>query len=510
MNNITTKLDFKKEKSLKDNANSKRLYFLNLNNIRKYFHNIIYNYKSKYLNLKKADILLINCPTWSIYDPPIGIGYLSSYLKKKHKVEIFDLNISMYNLVNKKLKEFWKNDMKHREFWTNNKKFLILKKQLDKKIDFFKDRILKSKNRIIGFSVASDNRLFSIELIKRLKKANQDLIIIVGGMGCYTKEERSLFPKELIDLFVIGEGEKVLENILNHIKASSDSKIQQVIRKISKEKNKVITGKNETFQNKSVVKLDEFSKKHYESSTIPLLLSKGCIKKCIFCNDRVLMGKYKIKPAEKVVLEIEHHIKKDRKTFFSFKDLLINGNMRNLERFCDLIIQKNLKVKWGGNAIVRKEMTLRFLNKMKEAGCEQLVFGIESGSNRILKIVKKGFLIEEASKVLKNVHKAGIESWINIIVGFPGETEKDLEKTKIFLNKNSNFIDKICVLNTCDLLYESNLFKNSEKFKITKNNSTHEWEDNKGNNIFFRTKRLKKIMLECEKLNLPITQTNVL
>jgi len=114
-----------------------------------------------------------------------------------------------------------------------------------------------------------------------------------------------------------------------------------------------------------------------------------------------------------------------------------------------------------------KEFDPATMKKMYDAGCRLIFWGIECGSNKILEKMNKGVTKEEMSEVLSNSSEAGIKNYCLVIVGFPGETEKELEETKSFLEKNRKNIHS--VLASPFFLYEeSEVFDKPEKYGITK------------------------------------------
>ena len=146
---------------------------------------------------------------------------------------------------------------------------------------------------------------------------------------------------------------------------------------------------------------------------------------------------------EDVITEIQYHIRNYGISHIEFNDLLCNGNLVGLEKLCDLMIKAKIQVKWISYAAIRKNMTKELLDKMKQAGCNSLCYGIESGSNRILKRMNKHYTKQEAQRLLRDTHNAGINTSLNIIAGFPGETEDDFEQTLDFLRENKQFIHQV-------------------------------------------------------------------
>ena len=116
-------------------------------------------------------------------------------------------------------------------------------------------------------------------------------------------------------------------------------------------------------------------------------------------------------------------------------------------------------------ARVRPEMNDKLLGKMRQAGCIGLWFGIESGSQRILRKMKKGYDIETAKNVIRDTAKNGIRVLIFMIVDFPGETQRDFEQSVAFLEQNQEFIDQVSI-SRFGVLPDSEISHNPQEYGI--------------------------------------------
>ena len=174
-----------------------------------------------------------------------------------------------------------------------------------------------------------------------------------------------------------------------------------------------------------------------------------------------------------------------------FLDLLFNGDMRVLEGFCDLMIKNKIHVRWHANAVVRKEMTSHIFRKMKKAGCFQLTFGIESGSQRIIDQIQKKFHVEDAGEVIRNCHNSGIAAVCNFMFGFPQETENDFLLTIDFLRSNAEYIDIVYPSRSFFCLeHGSTVERDPERFGIDPGSiHPHYWESMGGANNYLKRRQ---------------------
>lgn len=459
-----------------------------------------------------TDIVLVQLPPWGIYLPPLGIAYLSSYLRKNgFSVKVFDANIELYNrapdkgLWNFERKDEWCN----REFFNKNREYLNIE------ITYCAEEILSMNPKVVGMSVNQNSLLFSLQLVRRIKQVDKGIIIITGGWGCYNEHERKVLQEgNLIDFFVVGEGEEALCELVGEIKNKKDVGYIKNVLAVTDDSSGFYHEPSINDVNKlSFPTYEEFVLNNYHSNSLALLSSRGCIGGCVFCNDRFYQGRARFRSSQGIVGEIEYHINNNHISDFSFNDLLINGDLTHLKSWCDLIIEKNLKISWDAQIVVRQDLGQDIFYTMRKAGCNALQFGIESGSNRTLKKMRKMFDVVNAETVLAYAHGAGIKTWVNFIVGFPGEQEEDFKETIDFVRRNRSNIDRIGSLNTCNVVFNSELMNNKENYGIVLSSNLDllelSWQGADGNCDALRKDRLNRLLSVVEELELPIGQTNL-
>ena len=254
-------------------------------------------------------------------------------------------------------------------------------------------------------------------------------------------------------------------------------------------------------------KYNKFRLDKYNIESLGIITSRGCINNCVFCKETRLWPNFRFRNANNIFEEIKYHVRFNNLNKFIFYDSAFNSNIKNLEAFCDLVIKNKLCISWSAECIPRKEMTPNILKKMKQAGCHRIVYGIESGSKKILELMKRNCSLKDMSQVLKDTHKANIFTAINIIVGFPGEEIEDIEKTKHFLIKNKKYVDLIDSLSTLQLVEGTYLYENLDKFNlnIPKIEAYNKWTS-KDNNFVERNKRLFEVKEFINKLGIPLNR----
>lgn len=453
-------------------------------------------------------ILLIQCPPWDTTMPPLGIAYLSSYLRKHgYNTSVFDLNIALYNLVNEDMKYFW--DQKSYDWWIKDNLFEKTWAQLRENITICLNKILKKVDmQYIGLSVNFASIHLATEMLKIIKIIKNETKIILGGWGCMNAHMRTLFPKELIDVFVVGEGEEAIIEVIEALRGNK--KASDVIGAIFNRDCRSVYKPRPPVMNLDSIPWPTFSEFHldqYKSHVLPLFASRGCIGNCSFCNDWVISRPYRFRSGQNIFEEIKYHVENNHIDVFSFKDLLCNGNIGELNLLSDLIINLNLKINWDSQATSRKEMTYELLCKLRKAGCGTLIYGVESFSNNVLKRMRKLFNAEIAERVIKDTCKAEITTIINIIVGFPGETEEDFQETLEAIKRNKKYITQIGAISVCLINDRSDLEINPQNYGIVLLNDpkirAKRWVSADGKNTYeVRQKRAERILELINQLGL--------
>lgn len=152
------------------------------------------------------------------------------------------------------------------------------------------------------------------------------------------------------------------------------------------------------------------------------------------------------------------------------------------------------------------------IRKMKKAGCGGLTLGMESFSDHVLKLMAKGSTVKESKDMLVRVKEAGMRVEINLIVGFPGETEEDVAETIDFVKQNVGLIDRINSLNICTLEPGMRLFDHLEEYNIDRSavRDLYAWfTKDMSNTIQVRTQRHQKMASVFSELNLIPAWQNV-
>lgn len=180
--------------------------------------------------------------------------------------------------------------------------------------------------------------------------------------------------------------------------------------------------------------IDYFNPVIWQAPYTTMQTSRGCPGKCIFCTAPEFYGrKIRCRSTENVLKEIRILKEQGFKEIF-FRDETFTAYRERNHEICRAMIEENLGLSWIANGRVdmidRETMRL-----MKRAGCHMLKFGVESGSEELLKAYRKGTTLEQARRTFRDAAAEGLETHAHLVLGGPGETPESLKKTIAFVKE---------------------------------------------------------------------------
>jgi anaerobic magnesium-protoporphyrin IX monomethyl ester cyclase len=170
------------------------------------------------------------------------------------------------------------------------------------------------------------------------------------------------------------------------------------------------------------------------TKTASIFTSRGCPYSCTFCHNTWRDAPWRFNSPERVVLEIEQLVKTyDAKALFFIEDNFFVSKTR-VQKICNLIKEKGIDIIWAANSRVNN-IDLEILKTAKDAGCREVIFGFESGSQRILNVLNKKTTVEQNRKAVELCNKAGLIPAGSVMIGNPTETIQDVRATQQFLRE---------------------------------------------------------------------------
>ena len=288
-------------------------------------------------------------------------------------------------------------------------------------------KIGKEKPKVVGISALTSGIRTAVEIATAIKKKFKSIKVGIGGSHINvdpTFAER--FP--IFDFSIVGEGEKTFLDIFEKIKKGE--KLKKVYQ------GEIIKNLDEIpFPARDLINIYHYFPREKQESgekpTASIVGSRGCPYLCSFCSRNPQWRLVRFRSAKNIVDEMEQ-IGKNYDWKFSFQDDAITINRQITLDLCKEISSRNLKIRFLGmtRANCVDEEVIR---NLAEAGCEELFFGVEAGNERIRnKVIKKMVTNKQIEKAIKLCRKYGVRSSLFLMVGFPGETKKEIEDTVNF------------------------------------------------------------------------------
>jgi len=428
-------------------------------------------------------VALVCCPEWSITSPPYAISLLKSILLEAgHDAKTFDFNIEAYQFLKNEEIEFFAGQ--NFFYWEDGEFDKEVLPRIDKLMDEWVEQILNYSPDFIGFTVYHTSIRCTQYLIKRVRKKNSKIKIVMGGPQCFSAGE---YPPYLgiSDYICTGEGEKA---ILEMLKYPDDRALSSKVININEN---------------PVCNYDDYNLESYERPTgASIEASRGCVAKCAFCLETHYWI-YRSKKGQTIVDEMKQLKEKYGFTQFRFNDSLVNGNIKQFYNMVDALSKDPFVEMWDGYARIDGKMDLEFMKKIKKSGNDHLSYGLESGSQKVLDDMRKGITVQEIEQNLKDSYEAELRFHVNWMVGFPTENQTDHATSLVFLFNNAEYINGISPGMTCGIGDKSALKLNPEKFNIAEKYYWNNWVTNDFKNTgVHRHIRLKCTHIWVDMLNI--------
>tara|TARA_B100000315_G_scaffold60545_1_gene54919 strand:- start:2459 stop:3874 length:1416 start_codon:yes stop_codon:yes gene_type:complete len=333
-------------------------------------------------------------------NPPLGLLYVAGYLEKtsEHCISVIDAQVE--------------------------------------KLDYhtLPSRIALFKPDIVGITAMTMTLIDVMKTVALVKKVDKSIKVVLGGPHVHLYPEETV-KLENVDYLVLGEGEVAFKKLLDHI--DDPSQLERISGLVFQQNGKIInTGVRSAIKN-----LDDipFPARHmvpyrkYNSLlskkgiTTTILTSRGCPFSCSFC-DRPHLGKlFRARSAGNVVNEIEVCTRMGIYEFLFYDDTF-SVNKKRVIDICNEIIKRKLDIGWDIRARV-DTINEQMLRSLKMAGCQGIHYGVEAGSEKILKVLKKGITIKKVREVFELTRKYKIQILSYFMIGNPTETIDDIYTT---------------------------------------------------------------------------------
>lgn len=390
-------------------------------------------------------ILLINPPVLLQKDnvgidvfQPLGLAYIAAILREDgYPVSILDAAALG---------------------WQNVKSFDLRRDFNGLDFESIADEIRKSNPRVVGitnnFTIQKDAASKVASVVKNL---NKDITVIVGGSHVTIRPEECLLNPDF-DFAVLGEGELTIIELMSRLLSGSSSDELKTVRGIAFRENghSYVTEPRPYNNNlddlpypaRDLLPMSIYfeaakSKRANRDMDKPwatVITSRGCPFKCNFCSIHLTMGRpFRYRSPENVTGELKELVTKYGVQQVDFEDDNLTCDKKRMDAICDLIVRDNIKFEWfTPNGVRADTLDENLLRKMKSSGCQELWFAPESGSQRVVnEIIEKRINLKVIERMVELCTHVGISSNCFFVIGFPGETQEEIEETVNFAKKLS-------------------------------------------------------------------------
>ncbi len=290
---------------------------------------------------------------------------------------------------------------------------------------------------IFGISAICSNLPMALWLAMTIKEIRPEAQIILGGAQPSALPGRILECFPAVDMVVIGEGEETLREL---VQCGFDPQRYFSIAGLAyrNERGVQLTPRRELIEDLdqlpypdySLINLDHYRVQQQGQLSPQVEVGRGCPFTCTFCSTSLMWSRnYRIKSPERILAEMEWLFKRSGETEFDFTHDNFTTSKSFIEKFADYFIANNHHhFRWGASS--RTDcLNEKRLEKMHRAGLGALFFGVESGSPRIQKIIRKNLDLTRFESILKKMRELKIAAVTAFILGFPEETMEDVDQT---------------------------------------------------------------------------------
>ncbi|MGD2088764.1 MAG: radical SAM protein [Candidatus Aminicenantes bacterium] len=425
------------------------------------------------------DIVLIQPPIWGNYRSPWEIAYYKGYLTSVgHRVLTVDLAVDALPLISDfavEIRKAFKNAkvihffLTSTAFLTSLAEFFLIRlfyqqgseafqratksllemhcvlrgKKLDLLVSlflnthFFKTfdtwlkkkclEIITHKPQFIGCTTHTISFPIALYILKIFKILAPEVLTIISGYQATMVPEAVMAACPWVDFVVKGEGETSYQRILC-------GEISQ----------KMIVSDPD----KRGLNLDRLSPPDYSDldlskyQYISILGSRNCShRKCIFCQENSFWNQFRWATPRKIISDIKYLLEKHQQNKFDFVEL---GMEKYGAELAEEIKNSALNIQWMA-AMRGENGTSEVIPRLKDAGCESLIFGYETGSPRLLAMINKNITLQSLLQSLKAAKDIGLKTKLSCITGLPSENETDFLQTLQFLETHCHLIDMVSV-----------------------------------------------------------------
>jgi len=342
-----------------------------------------------------VDILLIDPAGAATHVPNVGLGYICGALRRHNlKARVVDLNLRR----------------------DDPQRYLALSREC----------------ALVGISVKANVYRQVLEIAELIKTVSPGVPIVLGGPHINIVGERVMADNPSIHYCIRGEGEESLPALFAALNRDDKSHIKGLLWREAGVVKANACGYHENLDDLEFPEYSDFDSFEIIAQgfsgrsglTYPLITSRGCPYRCIYCSVGMVMGRrFRARSPQNCLAELQKAQERFGTKSYMVLDDTFTQDIDRASEFCRLLIDESLPFTWMCPNGVRADHFPRELaSLMKRAGCRLVTFGVESSDPEVLAGVKKGLKIETIEEAVRLAKAEGFEVNCFFIVGLPGAT----------------------------------------------------------------------------------------
>jgi radical SAM superfamily enzyme YgiQ (UPF0313 family) len=304
--------------------------------------------------------------------------------------------------------------------------------------DKIERRMLRFRPQLVGITSVTLNHHIANSIGEVVRKCDERVPIAMGGPHVSFEIEGSFRDLPALDYIGIGEGEHTMIELARSLEGKMD--VRDVRGLALRHQGQIVRTPPRPLEDdldrlpvpaRDLVPLARYLAFDSHASVVT---SRGCPYECVFCSAPAWTGRsVRYRTPSLCVDEIEDLAAKGF-TEITIEDDLFTLYRKHFLAVCDELVRRNTGIRW--NAFSRVDtISPEIVETMARAGCQAICYGVESGSQEVLDLVKKRSNLDKVKEAMRMTQEVGISALASFIIGLPGETEETLRKTVEFANE---------------------------------------------------------------------------
>jgi radical SAM superfamily enzyme YgiQ (UPF0313 family) len=293
---------------------------------------------------------------------------------------------------------------------------------------------------VIGLSTMCGTYPLSLRIAREVKRIRPDILVVLGGPQASVVDEATLEAFPFIDIVVRGEAEESFPQLLNAL--DTGSSLDSIVGITFRDGRRIVRNPNApVIMDLDPLPLPAFHlySRMKDCRYIPIEIGRGCPFACTFCSTNdFFRRRFRLKSPALVIEQMCNLEEKYGVSSFELVHDMFTVDRRRVIAFCEALINSKKTFAWSCSART-DSVDDELLSLMGEAGCSSMFFGVETGSQRMQKVIHKNLDIPEAEYVVESAGNVEIEITVAFIDGFPEEQKEDLAASVDFIMNSARF-----------------------------------------------------------------------